>query len=848
VFEELADPPDTTAWLLRAGLGVLAAAGAAALSVPAVRRWLYPPLREDRLRDHILFDRVLSDGRTIRCVGGALVRVIAVRGTDLSALREEEREAVYLAHKKWVEKLADHKAVAVLRLTLRRFHGHEGDTTGYEDFPWLERIQHAWHGGFDRSFRNSHAVVLWVAGGAEAGRRALDAAVEDSLAALRDFRPAVLELGAPGEASPLLSFWAALLNPGRPVKVLVPEPGLETANLAEETAVEGGREAALDRRLADRLIRSQVAFAHGSEEATEEGFAVFRLGGGGATVHMGALGVSTWGPHTSADIVRTACSVDAEAIVAQWIKVYDPAASQLLVRELKRRELTTRFSGRKAEQFEAAEQMVEARGAGQLVADHQMIVFVFGRGRKDAVARVRLVERAFDRYQVRAVPELAGIEPVWLAMFPPHGGTADLHRRCRLMSGNVAHLAGFDAPAQGMSACDWGPRPVTVFRTSSGSPYGFCWHISGAPLAVGHCVMIGGTGRGKTVLANFLAASSLGYPGARVFLFDRSDGSYVPVAAMGGEYVYLQSDAATVETACQLNPLHMDLSDKAGGGGARQWAGQWLRDHVCQTPDPESQDALTAVLETVAGLPRELRDLKEVYRNLPDAVPAKRALRRFVEGDYAPLFNGRRDTLDVDANRLVAFDFTRVLEDKTLVRALLPYLSYRIQTAMTQGGFPWLMVIDEAAALLGDPGFLKWYVTLHQEARKMRGVIVSCFQRIGSLVESGTLEMLRGQAPTWLLFPDREADPAAYMGALGLSQADFDKVTGRDPAVQGLERYVVVRREGEGTVVLDTNLAAGRMAEYLPLFASGPRPADRMRMLQRDGAGYVERYLRMAAA
>jgi type IV secretion system protein VirB4 len=409
------------------------------------------------------------------------------------------------------------------------------------------------------------------------------------------------------------------------------------------------------------------------------------------------------------------------------------------------------------------------------------------------------------------------------------------------MSGNVAGFVSFETPTQGFTRCDWGDRPVQVFPTALGSPYSFIWHKEDRPGGgsppPGHTMIIGGTGSGKTVMLDFLGLSTLGYPDTYVFKTDRFAGSYIATKAAGGAYLELQSDDAMAGEPCQLNPLHIELSADPGHGPTG-WVVNWLRDHVTGCDDIESERALGDAVRALAGLSKDKRNLTEIYRALPDNIPAKRELKRWVEGQYSYLFGGV-DTLSLRDRRLVTFAFDRVLQDPVACRALLPYLSYRIEAAMEAIGAPFLFQIDETAAMLEDAGFRKWFVRLHDEVRKKRGVIVSCFQRVQSLAQAGVADTMLTSCPTQILLPNESATADDYCGVLGCTMVELEIVRGEHPTARMLgKRYALLRREGQGSVVLNTDLSV--LGPHLNLFASGRSIASRFRQFE-DSEGVTER-------
>ncbi|GAT75848.1 type IV secretion system ATPase VirB4, partial [Ehrlichia ruminantium] len=72
----------------------------------------------------------------------------------------------------------------------------------------------------------------------------------------------------------------------------------------------------------------------------------------------------------------------------------------------------------------------------------------------------------------------------------------------------------------------WG-EAVTVFDTTSGTPFFFNFHIRD----VGHTSIIGPTGGGKTVLMNFLCAQAMKFS-PRIFFFDKDYGAEIFIRAI----------------------------------------------------------------------------------------------------------------------------------------------------------------------------------------------------------------------------------------------------------------------------------------------------------------------------
>lgn len=73
-----------------AAIGFISAAAFAGFWATKFGHLVLPHPRESRVSDFMPFEKLLSDGMTIRCYNGALARVFRVTGTDLSLLPKKK--------------------------------------------------------------------------------------------------------------------------------------------------------------------------------------------------------------------------------------------------------------------------------------------------------------------------------------------------------------------------------------------------------------------------------------------------------------------------------------------------------------------------------------------------------------------------------------------------------------------------------------------------------------------------------------------------------------------------------------------------------------------------------------
>jgi type IV secretory pathway VirB4 component len=101
---------------------------------------------------------------------------------------------------------------------------------------------------------------------------------------------------------------------------------------------------------------------------------------------------------------------------------------------------------------------------------------------------------------------------------------------------NLAHIAplstrGRATPATGIST----HPPLAVARTDGSTPFRLDLHVGD----VGHTMVVGPTGAGKSVLLSFLALQWRRFAGSKVFVFDKGGSARAALLGMGGTAIDL---------------------------------------------------------------------------------------------------------------------------------------------------------------------------------------------------------------------------------------------------------------------------------------------------------------------
>src|SRR5574337_811189 len=334
--------------------------------------------------------------------------------------------------------------------------------------------------------------------------------------------------------------------------------------------------------------------------------------------------------------------------------------------------------------------------------------------------KLRMVERVIQGRGFVTIPETLNAVDAWLSSVP---GNAYANVRQSIVSTlNLAHLMPVSAVWAGPEKNDHldGP-PLIVTRTDGATPFRLVTHIGD----VGHTLVAGPTGMGKSVLLATLAMQFCRYPGSRIFAFDMGRSMRVTILGLGGEHYDLGTDG---EIAFQ--PLARIDRD-----GYRTWAAEWIEGrlrHEGVAVGPDDKVAIWSALGSLAGAPVEQRTMTGLSVLLQSNA-LRQALAPYVLG------GAHGKLLDADHDRLgcadvQGFEMEELMHSKAAVLAVLHYLFARFEERFD--GAPTLLILDESWLFLDDTVFAarirQWLKTL----RKKNVSVVFATQSLADIKDS----------------------------------------------------------------------------------------------------------------
>jgi type IV secretion system protein TrbE len=373
-------------------------------------------------------------------------------------------------------------------------------------------------------------------------------------------------------------------------------------------------------------------------------------------------------------------------------------------------------------------------------------VTVWDENARVADERLRAVEKVIQGRDFTSISETVNAIEAWLGSLPGHlyGNV----RQPLVSTLNLAHMMPLSAVWAGPDRNEHLKGPPLLFaKTEGGTPFRLSLHVGD----VGHTLVIGPTGAGKSVLLALMALQFRRYPGARVFAFDFGGSIRAAALAMGGDWHdlggALSGDAAT---PVALQPLSA-IDDMA----ERSWAAQWVasilaREGIMITP--EVKEHLWSALNSLASAPLPQRTFTGLSILLQSGA-LKQALQPYcASGPWGRL-------LDAEIEHLGDTD-VQVFETEGLIGtqaapAVLAYLFHRIELRLD--GRPTLIIIDEGWLALDDPTFgaqlREWLKTL----RKKNASVVFATQSLADIANSPIAAAIIESCLTRLFLPNARA-------------------------------------------------------------------------------------------
>ena len=514
--------------------------------------------------------------------------------------------------------------------------------------------------------------------------------------------------------------------------------------------------------------------------------------------YAGVVSIKEYRPSTHSGILDGFMQMPFELIVSQSFSFVDRAIAissmQLQQRRLAQSEDVA------TSQIGAIDEALDSAMSGEFAFGlHHLTILCIHDTLKKTETALSLATVQLSNCGINGVREKINLEPAYWAQLP--GNNDYMARRSTVNTLNIASFASFhNYPTGKRDGNHWG-NALTVLNTSSGTPYFFNFHIRD----VGHTMIVGPTGAGKTVLLNFLCAQAQKFR-PKLFFFDKDRGAEIFVRSIGG--IYIIPSASKVSG---FNPFQ--LADTLEN---RSFLVEFLKALVSTDSKSIPAHEVDRINEAVAGnfkIPKEKRRLRNLapFMGLmgPGTIAGKLA-KWHSNGSHAKLFDNEVDLIDLDASRTFGIEMGHILQDKEAIGPVLLYLFQRIQNSIR--GEPTMIVLDEAWALIDNPVFAPKIKDWLKVLRKLNAMVVFATQSVEDATKSEISDTLIQQTSTQIFLPNLKAT-SVYRSVFRLSEREYNLVRTTDPS----SRFFLVKQDNDGVVA---KIDLSGMEEFINVLSS----------------------------
>jgi len=374
-------------------------------------------------------------------------------------------------------------------------------------------------------------------------------------------------------------------------------------------------------------------------------------------------------------------------------------------------------------------------------------ITVTDRDRKVVEEKVRAVERIVNGLGFTAKRETVNAVEAWLSSLP-----SQVYANVRqpiVHTLNLAHLMPLSAIWAGPAGNGHLDGPALLYAKAAGAtPFRLSTHVGD----VGHMMVVGPTGAGKSVLLSLIALQFRRYAGAQVYIFDKGLSARAAVLAMGGAHHLLGGAGGEGDIAFQ--PLaQIDVPAE------RAWACDWVAALIAHEQiaiTPEIKEMIWSALGSLASAPVEERTITGLSMLLQSNALRQALAPYTLEGPHGRLLDAAGE--QVSLADVQCFETEALLAQSAVVAPVLSYLFHRLEARFD--GRPTLLMLDEAWIFLDHPLFAarirEWLKTL----RKKNVAVLFATQSLADVADSGIAPAIIESCPQRILLPnDRAIEP-----------------------------------------------------------------------------------------
>jgi type IV secretion system protein VirB4 len=351
---------------------------------------------------------------------------------------------------------------------------------------------------------------------------------------------------------------------------------------------------------------------------------------------------------------------------------------------------------------------------------------------------------------------------------------------------------------------------------------------------VGHTLIIGPTGTGKSTLLQTFSNGFLRIPNSRIITFDKDYSAMQSTLGNNGVHYDISPDG----TGLALQPLR-NLETENDIAFAIGWVEALIEDAKVNVT-PLLTDDVRATVNALKNETPEFRTLSK-FAALCQNTEIKQILKPFTtqgseRGNFASVLDSNNEEFTDDV-RWLTYETSHLMKHERLIAPVFRYLFHRL--AGLFDGRPTLLMIDEGWTFLKDSKFVEEFEQWLLELRKRRVLVVFATQVPDVITEHPLASVINSSMKTKIYLADEDAETAKRRKAyeqLDLSDKQLEIITELTPK----REYYFTQPKGSRIF----NLA---LDEVTLQFVSGASPENTQlcKALQESvpATEFAERYL-----
>ena len=338
-----------------------------------------------------------------------------------------------------------------------------------------------------------------------------------------------------------------------------------------------------------------------------------------------------------------------------------------------------------------------------------LTILALGATQKDATRSADVIATRLRSSGYSVTRERQGLFGAVLGCLP--GNSSTQLRKYLVSVNNIADLAPTRTISTGESSHPFfgevlGRRvpPHVQFQTNYGVRYGCNLHASD----LGHTVVVGGSGSGKTSLMQLFVSQFQKYEG-NTYIFDKDRSMALLTVLLNGAHIDLNEPA---KSGIRMNPVKRMLSE-----GDHLPLANWVSVLMSSTDDtltPEQSEKVSNAIQklsVLSPLQWRLGTLYELLKGVDQGLARKLAPyidqsetthSSYGKGVYSDYFDNEED--DFQLGTLICMETGKLLDTESISAPFMDYAFYCIEKSL-DGVTPTFIYIEEAWYMLANPKF-----------------------------------------------------------------------------------------------------------------------------------------------